>query len=259
MKEAKCPDCGEWSDVRWVYELPPGGFWWAGDEGGGGCPQCGALVCVESECDFREKTTAIVIGDPIDKSKIGAAFLGIALGDPTGVALIVAASEERPLLIWSGQGPSATTPGEYVFTEANTRAMKAGAAIPPMVVIGAPDSDLDWPEMVCADNWRHIAVDTGWPLLGKDGEGFRRSAWRDILGGPAPDSFHPARWQRWYVVLAETIFGLPASPAQPAKAEAILIALASMIAFCGSRTLARWAVTLGQQETRRVESEGAAR
>lgn len=56
-QEAKCPDCGRWSPVAYVY-LPEdtiGGLWWAGEHAG--CPACGALICVESECDFRDAMT----------------------------------------------------------------------------------------------------------------------------------------------------------------------------------------------------------
>lgn len=57
-EEGRCPDCGAWSPVAHVYldDLDPiGGFWWADTDGkpNAGCPACGALVCVESECDFR--------------------------------------------------------------------------------------------------------------------------------------------------------------------------------------------------------------
>ena len=48
--EAKCPYCGEWSEVEWFAELPPGGFWW---KESGCCPKCEAIVLVESECEFR--------------------------------------------------------------------------------------------------------------------------------------------------------------------------------------------------------------
>jgi hypothetical protein len=52
LREARCPECGAWSPVVWILEVHGvGGFWWADS---GGCPQCGALICVESECEFRE-------------------------------------------------------------------------------------------------------------------------------------------------------------------------------------------------------------
>lgn len=57
-QEAKCPDCGRWSPVAYVYlddSDPIGGFWWAGEHAG--CPCCGALALVESECDFRDAMT----------------------------------------------------------------------------------------------------------------------------------------------------------------------------------------------------------
>lgn len=56
-KEAQCPECERWSPVSYQYldALDPiGGFWWAGSAG---CPACGALICVESECDFRPMMT----------------------------------------------------------------------------------------------------------------------------------------------------------------------------------------------------------
>ncbi len=34
-------------------DMEPGGMWWA-DNHTGGCPACGALILVESECAFRE-------------------------------------------------------------------------------------------------------------------------------------------------------------------------------------------------------------
>jgi endogenous inhibitor of DNA gyrase (YacG/DUF329 family) len=48
---AQCPVCGTWSPVTWNATLRPGGWWWAARTGG--CPACGALVLVESECVFR--------------------------------------------------------------------------------------------------------------------------------------------------------------------------------------------------------------
>jgi len=59
-EEAQCPDCGAWSKVEYIYlgpDDPIGGFWWADAEDGtphAGCPACGHLVCVESECEFRD-------------------------------------------------------------------------------------------------------------------------------------------------------------------------------------------------------------
>lgn len=50
-EEARCPECFGWFPVVWQGELPPGGYWWSGDSGG--CPGCGAIVLVESECDYR--------------------------------------------------------------------------------------------------------------------------------------------------------------------------------------------------------------
>ena len=50
--EAECPKCGGRSPVEWDGTIPPGGHWWAG--GGSDCPRCGAVVLVESECEFFE-------------------------------------------------------------------------------------------------------------------------------------------------------------------------------------------------------------
>lgn len=55
-REARCPQCLAWSPVRWMHELPPGGYWW---EQSGGCPRCNAPVLVESECEFREVRRAV--------------------------------------------------------------------------------------------------------------------------------------------------------------------------------------------------------
>lgn len=64
IEEALCPVCGEWSEVTSERFLVAtidddgatapavvwGPFWW---KEGAGCPKCGAIVLVESECDFR--------------------------------------------------------------------------------------------------------------------------------------------------------------------------------------------------------------
>lgn len=57
-EEGQCPQCKEWSEVEWFDELPPGGFWWKDNCNGGGCPKCGAIVLVESECNFRKVAVA---------------------------------------------------------------------------------------------------------------------------------------------------------------------------------------------------------
>lgn len=56
LQEARCPDCGKWSAVAWNESFPPGGIWWDHVDArrDGGCPKCGAVVCVETECDFRK-------------------------------------------------------------------------------------------------------------------------------------------------------------------------------------------------------------
>jgi endogenous inhibitor of DNA gyrase (YacG/DUF329 family) len=51
MMEAQCPACGTWSAVVWDDTLAPGGWWWRDADG---CPHCGYVALVESECDFRE-------------------------------------------------------------------------------------------------------------------------------------------------------------------------------------------------------------
>ncbi len=58
VEEGQCPECLAWSLVAWDGTLPPGGFWWADAQKGGGvgCPKCGAVVLVESECEFRPAT-----------------------------------------------------------------------------------------------------------------------------------------------------------------------------------------------------------
>jgi hypothetical protein len=48
--KAKCPKCNQWSPVYWFSALPPGGYWWKT----AGCPKCGAIVLVETECDIVE-------------------------------------------------------------------------------------------------------------------------------------------------------------------------------------------------------------
>lgn len=77
VKQGKCPECGRWSEVVCENYVAPSfdmdalgergeevivpvhvwGWWWADTRNGGGCPGCGALVLVESECDFREFAT----------------------------------------------------------------------------------------------------------------------------------------------------------------------------------------------------------
>lgn len=54
MTEAKCPKCGEWSEV--VDETPGWIFYsWAWKESScNNCQWCGEVVLFESECEFRE-------------------------------------------------------------------------------------------------------------------------------------------------------------------------------------------------------------
>lgn len=47
---ARCPDCEGWYRIEWIV-LPEGAGWWWKDSGT--CPGCDAVVCVESECEFR--------------------------------------------------------------------------------------------------------------------------------------------------------------------------------------------------------------
>jgi hypothetical protein len=54
-EEGQCPQCLGWFDVEWFDDLPPGGMWWADNRNGGGCPGCGYISLVESECNFRKK------------------------------------------------------------------------------------------------------------------------------------------------------------------------------------------------------------
>lgn len=51
IDEAQCPECSEWSEVA-VFAQAPLGFWWRDSAE---CPSCGALVLVESECEFRTR------------------------------------------------------------------------------------------------------------------------------------------------------------------------------------------------------------
>ncbi len=47
--EGRCPACGEWSPVYWFGSLLPGGYWWQTP----GCPKCGHISLVETECEIR--------------------------------------------------------------------------------------------------------------------------------------------------------------------------------------------------------------
>lgn len=61
MTEAQCPECGGWAEVitePWLVPDGEGGavvvrgpWWWRKSAE---CPCCGAVVMVESECDFRD-------------------------------------------------------------------------------------------------------------------------------------------------------------------------------------------------------------
>lgn len=215
-------------------------------------------------------TETVKLADPIDTSKIRPAFLGISPGAPSGAGLIVG-DDVGPCLVWSGQGPSDGVAMLSVLTKARDAAAAAGSAIPPFVAIGGLTlpghhaSDLvvtgqlvDAVELSrSAGGWRAVAQATEYPLIDADGSGFQPSAWRDILGGPAPAAFGPARWKRWARVMVETIFGgAPIPGARSHEAEAILIALAAMIARSNGPGLARWAGTVGRQVTRAVDPPG---
>lgn len=52
--EAQCPECKQWSAVSWFDDIPPGGYWWIDS---GCCPQCGAVILVETECEFKWSRT----------------------------------------------------------------------------------------------------------------------------------------------------------------------------------------------------------
>lgn len=52
--EAKCPECGKWSEVVDTAPGFPYSLWEWKINHGADCPNCGYLVLFESECDFRE-------------------------------------------------------------------------------------------------------------------------------------------------------------------------------------------------------------
>jgi len=49
--EARCPYCLTWYPVEWQVL----GYWWRDS---GACPGCGALVLVETECEFQGEDDA---------------------------------------------------------------------------------------------------------------------------------------------------------------------------------------------------------
>jgi len=55
---ARCPDCEGWYRIEWVI-IPEGAGW--GWKDSARCPGCGAMVSVESECEFR--------GGPFDEAE----------------------------------------------------------------------------------------------------------------------------------------------------------------------------------------------
>lgn len=92
MTEARCPECGEWSEIR--NEGPwPGIFWWK--EPHAGCPRCGALVMVETECDFRKAAQM----QEQDRERIN--FI-------TGAVLVIAAILTAVGLLIMGSGCATT-------------------------------------------------------------------------------------------------------------------------------------------------------
>jgi len=69
-EEAQCPVCNEWFELKCEDFIAPfverddlgneivspvhvWGWWWKDTHNGGGCPGCGAVVLVESECNIR--------------------------------------------------------------------------------------------------------------------------------------------------------------------------------------------------------------
>lgn len=48
---ARCPECEQWFDVSILVEDHGRGWWWADTDGG--CPGCGAIICLENECEFK--------------------------------------------------------------------------------------------------------------------------------------------------------------------------------------------------------------
>lgn len=51
--EAQCPYCHQWSETMFDGI----GHWW---KDSAGCPRCGAIVLVETECGFRERKADFV-------------------------------------------------------------------------------------------------------------------------------------------------------------------------------------------------------
>jgi ssDNA-binding Zn-finger/Zn-ribbon topoisomerase 1 len=47
--EAQCPECREWSPVAVMEDGGILGYWWVDSTG---CPRCGVVVLVETECNF---------------------------------------------------------------------------------------------------------------------------------------------------------------------------------------------------------------
>lgn len=208
------------------------------------------------------KPDDIIIADPIDPSKIRAAFLGIAPGEPSGVGLIVAAAGELPTHVWSGQGPSTPESMRFIMSEAECRSHRASAAVPPFVAIGGAAVPFGHDEATrpvqsqSAELWLSAASSAGFVFVGDSPGLFSQSAWRDILGGPAQAAFHPGRWRYWSVRLVQSYFGRSLAPSQWREAEAVLIALAAMVARSESRPLARWVGDIGRRVSQAV-LEGA--
>lgn len=53
-QQAQCPECYQWSDLE-IQGGAQGGYWW---KNSAGCPKCGEISCVESECSFRRAKCA---------------------------------------------------------------------------------------------------------------------------------------------------------------------------------------------------------
>lgn len=79
--DARCPECGEWSPVE--YKLLDGtpcastwsSLWWLDSDG---CPECGYLALVETECDFRTAQKRAPRPGPLARA-VTAVGIGVAL------------------------------------------------------------------------------------------------------------------------------------------------------------------------------------
>jgi len=71
VEQGQCPSCEQWFDVEQEVFIVPyddvdsdgnetvdvclacAPTWWKDNTNGGGCPGCGSIILVESECNFR--------------------------------------------------------------------------------------------------------------------------------------------------------------------------------------------------------------